>query len=760
MGYDFIVLLGFFIGTVLYSVLFFEVLKRQNKLVHEYVFLALIVVFTCWHGLQFLNTLIKQVFGREAVEVYSELHYWALYSVALFPPLTVHLHMAFYDHVRRQFGRRGSAFRILPWFFYLPILVIMYFGQYTIIDYRRKILAESLSFIPAFVAWIVVCLLASAFLSVLIFKINRNEKWKQFFVVEIVILVLLAVALTYLYFLGGTGIVSLDKAAKNLIKISAIVPTAVLIYLMYKYPFFSSVAKRRFIIVTISGAFLVIFIMTLKFLRKFGEENPDINVALVEIIAASLIFLLYEPVKYLIRRLAGYYALNQKYLYQGMIRNMSEKIVNAGNMADLASTAQHVIVDSLNVEQVALFQLSHRSVAGGESYSVMHAFGDTKDIDATQAARRIEASNGIYVARKRPFFHLRTSEIPYQVYVGITLSNELVGILAVGKKKTNEDFSLEEKELLLTLASQIALAIENIELMQRRMELEARIYQADKLSSLGLLATSIAHEVKNPLSSIKSIVQSMHDDRIRRGDRGEEQQDLEIITEEINRLSAVVGQLLKFARPDQADLLEVDLIRVIDTILTILRQEMRSKSVRAFTKFDARSLIIQSRQGDLKEILFNLIINGIQSMENGGRLLIQGGHVVAADCPFDCQDSTDSVLFSDTLFIDEEVDGYFEWRMEPFHASPIDAEEMTAERPPGDFIRLVVTDTGPGIEREHLRDIFRPFFTTKSFGTGLGLSIVKNKVEALKGKLVVRSQPGVGTSFELYIPVYDGSRHE
>lgn len=752
MGYDLIVLLGFFVGTVLYSVLFFEVLKRQNKLTHEYVFLALIVSLTLWHGFQFLNAMIKQVFGRAALDVYSELHYMALYSVAFFPALTVHLHMSFYDHVRRQFGRKSSGLRVAPWFFYLPILIIMYFGQYTIIDYRRKILAESLSFIPAFVSWIVVCLAVSGIVSVLIYRINRNEKWKQFFVVELAILVLLSVVLIYFYFLGGTGIVSLDRAAKNLIKISALIPTAVLIYLLYKYPFFSSVARRRFIIVTISGAFLVIFIMTLKILRRFGDENPEFNVEIVEILVASLIFLLYEPVKYFIRRVAGYYALNQKYLYQGMIRNLSERIVNAANMNDLARTVQSVVTEAFNVEQAALYKVAHRVVSGSDSYVITQSFGDIKDIDIVQTADRISRSNGVYVARRRPFFHLRTSEIPFQVYVGITLSNELVGLLALGKKRTNEDFAYEEKELLLTLASQIALAIENIELTQRRMELEARMYQADKLSSLGLLATSIAHEVKNPLSSIKSIVQSMCDEQSTKTSRAVDNKDLEIITEEINRLSAVVDQLLRFARPDQTEVLEVDMARVLDTILTILRQEMRSKAVKVFTRYRHGTMILRSRQGDLKEILFNLIINGIQSMETGGRLYIEGALVSAGDCPFTPQDTNESVLLSDTLIMDGTLSDFAEWRVEPIHASPIEMKEMSEASESGDFIRIVVTDTGPGIDRDHLKDIFRPFFTTKAFGTGLGLSIVKNKVEALHGKLVVRSQTGVGTSFELYIP--------
>ncbi len=571
---------------------------------------------------------------------------------------------------------------------------------------------------------------------------------------------LIAGLLVYFYFFGGTGNVILDKAMKNLIRVSAIVPTAVLIYLLFRYPFFSSVARRRFTVVTLAGAFLVIFIMSIKSLRKLGEENPELDIEMLEILAASLIFILYEPVKYFIRKVAGYYALNQRYLYQSVIRRLSERIVNSAHVADLARTTQQMIRETLNVEEAALFLLSKQVSGNGDTFSITQRFGDIKEIDLPRVLSSVLGSNGVYEARKRPIFLMRTAEIPYQIYVGIMLENEIVGLLALGKKKTHEDFSYEEKELLLTLSSQIALAIENIELMQRRIELETRMYQADKLSSLGLLATSIAHEVKNPLSSIKSIVQSMHDEKKRSHGPRTELQDLEVVSDEINRLSAVVDQLLKFARPDQSEAHEIDVIRIVDTILTILRQEMRSKNVKPFVHYAHRPLLVRSRQGDLKEIIFNLILNGIQSMETGGRLYIHGCYVSAAQCPFDASQQ-ESVLVSDRWFPYDGIEMYSEWRREPFHASGIERlERPQPDRCPEpesrDFIKFVIADSGSGIPLERLPEIFKPFYTTKSFGTGLGLSIVKNKVESLHGRLVVRSREASGTSFEVYIPLTNG----
>jgi signal transduction histidine kinase len=759
-GYDTIVLLGFFIGMILYAVLFVEVIKRQNKLEHEYVFLTLVALLMFWHGFQFFALLIREVFGRQSLEVYMKFRYAALYSIAFFPAVTVHLHSAFLDYVHRLVGRKIFAYRILPLFFYLPVFVILYFGQYTIIDARQSMLAENMSFIPAFVFWVIICLGMVAILCVRIIMLSRNEKWKQFFMLETVIILFIAGLLIYFYFFGGTGNVRLDKSLKRLLTLSSVIPTFAMIYLLYKYPFYSTVARRRFLLITISGAFLTIFIMASKTLHQMTEENPNINIEMLQILLVASLFILYEPAKYLIRRVAGYYALSQKFEYQSLMRKLSERIVSATNLADLFKILRAGVVETLDTEEAALFILAKHGAADDHPYSVVQSFGDIKEFKLKSVIKTVQKSSGIYDARRMNIFHLKSSEIPYQIYVGIMLDNDLVGLLAIGKKKTNEDFTFEEKELLLTLASQTAIAIENIELVQRRIELESKMFQADKLSSLGMLSTSIAHEVKNPLSSIKSIVQAMKNEKMKKNTGDAEIQDLQIIDEEIDRLTAVVSQLLKFARPDNSELDEIDVIRIIDTILTILRQEMRGKGIAIYTKYDHTPLMIKSRQGDLKEIIFNIIINAVQSMEQGGQLMFHGCYVLHDADYFEDNADEKKVAIFDKLYA-EELAGYSEWRMEPVMAQTIGRIEKKME--PGDAlkteagkiscIKIAITDSGPGIPEERLQEIFKPFYTTKPTGTGLGLAIVKNKIEALGGRLVLRSQESVGTSFEIYIPV-------
>lgn len=172
--------------------------------------------------------------------------------------------------------------------------------------------------------------------------------------------------------------------------------------------------------------------------------------------------------------------------------------------------------------------------------------------------------------------------------------------------------------------------------------------------------------------------------------------------------------------------------------------------------------MIKSRQGDLKEIIFNIIINAIQSMERGGRLMFYGGYgVYEADLFETGPEKKAGVMIANTLFMPDTAEGYTEWHLDPLTVKSIGSidKKASAEFKPELLpdqrccIKVAITDNGPGIKPERMEEIFKPFYTTKSSGTGLGLAIVKNKIEALGGRLVLRSEENVGTSFEIYIPL-------
>lgn len=751
IGYDIGILLGFFIGAVLHAVLLTEIWRRQVSLLHEWIFLALVLVMTLFNGLQFIALSIKEILGKDTYLVYSELRYYSLIVIGFLPPLLVHVHASFLDHVRGSTTRFRQA---LPLTAYLPIVVLIYFADYSIVDARNRVIDENLSLVPPFVFWLTVCLGVCVLLSLRIIRWTRNEKWRQFFTIESAIIVIIIGLLAFFYFGGGTGNVRLDKTLKGLLRVTALLPTLALIFLLYKYPFYSIVARRRLLFVILAGSFFSVYLIASRAVRQWAEDRPDINSDTLEIVLVAFIFVLYEPVKYIIRRIAGYYALHQKSVYQRTVRRITERIVSAPNTMEIAKLLQQSLRELLQVDDVGLFTLATQTVDGKSQVTILHTYGDIRPFDVSRVARAVMEKDGIFEAKRVNVLQLRATEIPYRLYAAIVLDGELVGLLAIGKKKNNEEFSFEEKELLLTVSSQVAIAIENIELVQRRLELETRMFEADKLSSLGMLSTSIAHEVKNPLSSIKSIVQSMLDERT--NGHEDSRRDLEVIEEEINRLTQVVDQLLRFAKPERQEANAFDVCRTLDAILTIMRPEIRNRGITVYVNYVQRPLCMKTNQADLKEILFNVIINAVQAMESGGRLMIKAEPV---ECEFAQPAAipveTGSVQVSDLLKPDPLDAGYALWQADVLTALPIEKVAVKSLEPSsqGNCVRLSITDSGPGIPREKLEDIFKPFYTTKSSGTGLGLAIVKSKTEALNGRLVLKSHEGLGTTFDLYIPV-------
>ncbi|MBU1107839.1 MAG: HAMP domain-containing protein [Candidatus Riflebacteria bacterium] len=238
----------------------------------------------------------------------------------------------------------------------------------------------------------------------------------------------------------------------------------------------------------------------------------------------------------------------------------------------------------------------------------------------------------------------------------------------------------------------IILTLTNI--TQRKI-IEQQLYHADKLSSIGQLAASVAHEIKNPLASIKTLGQLLQEETEIDDSRREY---IDVIVSEVNRLNGVVEQLLKYARPEGSSFCEIAFAEVIKPVLALVRHESDRHQVALESDYqDELKVFVDPEK--IKQVFLNLIVNAIQSMEKGGKVFIRA---------FKEEDSLWTV---------------FE-----------------------------VEDNGCGMPEETTGRIFEPFFTTRQRGTGLGLAIVKKIVDLHGGKIEVTSAAGRGTKFKFYLP--------
>jgi PAS domain S-box-containing protein len=236
-----------------------------------------------------------------------------------------------------------------------------------------------------------------------------------------------------------------------------------------------------------------------------------------------------------------------------------------------------------------------------------------------------------------------------------------------------------------------------------RVRLEDQLVQNEKLTSIGLLAAGVAHEVNTPLAVISSYSQMLRKDI---GPDDHRYKILEKITKQTFRASEIVNGLLNFSRTTATEFLDVDIHQVIQETLSLLEHQFRKAQIRVELNLRAESPHLFGNPGKLQQVFLNLFLNARDAMADGGELRI-------------LTESADSK------------------------------------------IEITVRDTGSGISREHIQKIYDPFFTTKAIGkgTGLGLSVSYGIVQEHGGNISVESKVGQGTAFKLELPMVRKTVH-
>jgi len=235
----------------------------------------------------------------------------------------------------------------------------------------------------------------------------------------------------------------------------------------------------------------------------------------------------------------------------------------------------------------------------------------------------------------------------------------------------------------------------------QRIELESQLSQAEKMSSIGLLAAGVAHEVNTPLAVISNYAQMLSKQL-----QGDEQKHglLEKITRQTFRASEIVNNLLNFSRTSGSEFGEVDVQRVINETLALLEHQFKTGRIKVNNEPTEEAAAIHGNAGKLQQVFLNLFLNAKDAMPQGGTLTVRTGN--------------------------------------------------------GGAVHVTVADTGTGIAQEHIDRIYDPFFTTKTAnnqserrGTGLGLSVTYGIIQEHAGKIRVESKPGEGTAFYLEFPM-------
>lgn len=226
--------------------------------------------------------------------------------------------------------------------------------------------------------------------------------------------------------------------------------------------------------------------------------------------------------------------------------------------------------------------------------------------------------------------------------------------------------------------------------------LEKEVERSRRLAAIGKLAAGVAHEIRNPLSSIKGFATYFKE---RFEDSQEEKKTAIIMIDEVERLNRSVTQLLEFAGPISVSKSEVDCNELLNHSLLLVKKDLTSKKIEYKTVIRTKKNSLMLDRDRMNQILLNLYLNAIEAMASGGKLTVR----------------------------------------------VLDMES-------GDRVCFEVSDTGKGINEADIEHIFDPYYTTRNTGTGLGLAVVYKIVETLGGEIAVKSSFGKGTTFSVQIP--------
>ncbi|MGB6974874.1 MAG: ATP-binding protein [Terracidiphilus sp.] len=366
-----------------------------------------------------------------------------------------------------------------------------------------------------------------------------------------------------------------------------------------------------------------------------------------------------------------YARLEEKISEFERLKEFNENIVESINVGILALDLEDRI-ESWNAQMEAMYALSRAEAIGQPVASVFPA-------EFLEALDAVRTEPGVHHLYKFPITTRAGEQRTANIAIAPLLSRDFV---AVGRIVLVDDIT-------------------------ERVSLETQLAQADKLSSIGLLAAGVAHEINTPLAVISSYAQMLSKQM-----RGDQRLGpvLEKITQQSFRASEIANGLLNFSRTSTTEFRETDLNQVIRDTLSLVEHQLKTARIDVEMDLANELPAIHGNPGKLQQVFLNLLLNAKEAMPGGGRLRLA------------------------TL-----VNGHVE---------------------------AVVADSGAGIAPEHLKRIYDPFFTTKTMskpgerrGTGLGLSVTYGIIQEHAGKIEVESAVGAGTTFHLEFPILRKSVH-
>lgn len=670
LPYDILKLVGFATGAALHLYLCWMILSRYGIRQVERSLLGLGGSIGLWHLGNFAATihdLLDVSGGLWWLRFWDSLAYVAL---AFLPPTLAHAHLRVWGWFDERAPKR--IFRPLIMLGYVPLIslpwVVVRIWSEPYLPPMEKL---SLMLLP-FILWIVTIFGECALIDWRLSRCWDSARERRFFEVFGATLTGIGVLFLLTYVLGARHWPGVGKYFDLLARLSSLAPTAIVAYYIYRYRYLELIIRQSFVYAVLAVVVLMVYLYGIRRLALAMQSRYELRADVIEALLILVVLVLAAPLRRAVEHYLKKLFTTEVGLYRDLVAQVGAAASSYGELAHFVEFAERRLREALELGEVKIIPANQANFTEAEACR-------TAEIGQLTEIEQMPLLEPLHALACYPLWR----------------EGRVVGLLIV--RGNAQLLTSEKREVLGVLAGHIAVAVENCQLLEEKVKLERELAERERMASLGQMAATVAHEVKNPLSAIKSITQVMREDETVSREYG---RDLDLITGEVDRLNRSVSQLLSFSRPSAVAATPAALSEIVEGILTLTRGEAEQRLVNVSVDLNANPQFDGERTSALKEVLLNLTLNAIQAIHLEGKVRI---------------------------------------------------ESQTADGK----LRITIIDDGEGISADKQEKIFEPFFTTKQRGTGLGLAIVARRVRELGGEVSIVSPNGDnrGTKFVVTLPL-------
>jgi signal transduction histidine kinase len=666
-------LVGYSVGALLPLWMAIQLVSHRSKLTSLERMLALLALtMGGWHTSNLVITLhgLFDLGYDHWTTVLRIADTVSVVSITFAYSFLLHVHLHLWANAHSRSLTKSEQLRVylsyLPTVFLVLAIPLLWMGEYAPMFVKLKF------FVIPFAFWIAYVLGLIAVTEILIARqtAHRSERRimrtlaASFIGVGIVIFAALAFGV-------GEGTVA-GLYLKTIANLGSLLPSVLLAYYIYRYRYLEIIIEESLVVVTFATVVLTVYVFGIRTIGDWVTQRYGVKPGLVEALLILALALVAAPFRgWLAQRFQKLFE-RETALYKQIVSRIGSYAGQYKDLVELFHFVEERTSEVLGLRRIKILVSDEQS--------------DEWVTEVLQVSR----VNGWLPIEDNALLAERGFKLAYP----LRREEKVAGLLAVDA--AGPSLTPDARSVIATLADQVAIAIDDSRLMEENVRLERELAERERLASLGRMAATVAHEIKNPLSAIKSIAQVMREDENLNNDYA---RDLNLIVGETDRLSQSVTQLLSFARRESPEEQALGTEELVRSVFDLFRAHAREHGISLICEIRHDAHLSGKCVSAVRDALSNLLLNALQATTRGGKVSLS--------------------------------------------ASVAGAELV-----------IGVQDTGPGVPIELREQIWEPFFTTRQRGTGLGLAIVRKRVQEVGGSASLSTfQNGHGALFVLRVPI-------